>query len=206
VTTLEQTGKQLQKLTMQAIRDGVGPLTGSEAYAKERLARSGDREATIRRIVRESVLQAGTHGFVTSLGGPVALLVALPANIAGNLIINARMVGAIAYLRGYDLDDPHSQAVIMLTVAGSSAQTTATQLGMKVGQQAAKQAIQAVPIAVIRKINQRAGFYLVAKYGTKRSLITLLRWVPFIGAFFGGAVDATFTRVIGGTAEKVFPS
>jgi hypothetical protein len=227
--SLESLGGHLQRMTMEAIRNGVGPITGAGAYADDRLERVqasriargpdrsnddsaagenaetvSDREAAIQRIVRESVVAAGTQGFVTGLGGFVAMPVTLPANLAGSMIINARMVGAIAHLRGYDLEDPHTQAVMMLTIAGSSVQATASAVGVKVGAAFAKQAIAAVPMTVIKQINKRAGVYLIAKYGTKRSVLTLSKAVPGIGGLVGGSVDAAFTRTIGRTAMTLF--
>jgi hypothetical protein len=140
------------------------------------------------------------------MGGLMTLAVSLPASMAGSLIINARMVGAIAYLRGYKLDDPHTQAMIMLTVAGSSAQAVLSELGVVIGKQAAKQAIAAVPMTVIRRINGKAGFFLLAKYGTKRSAVTLGKMIPGVGGVMGGGVDATATRAIGQVAKRVFPA
>ncbi|HEX8079365.1 MAG TPA: EcsC family protein [Jatrophihabitans sp.] len=233
-TSLEKASGQLQKLVTHVVQEGLGPITGSAAYALDRLARTrpgqadlgvstappgstgtvvggdsgdgGDPEAAIRRIIRESVAASGTQGFITGLGGLMTLAVSLPANMAGSLIINARMVGAIAYLRGYKLDDPHTQAMIMLTAAGSSAQAVLSELGVVIGKQAAKQAIAAVPMAVIHKINAKAGFYLLAKYGTKRSAVTLAKMIPGVGGVMGGGVDATATRAIGQAAKKVFPA
>jgi hypothetical protein len=88
----------------------------------------------VQRIIRESVAAAGANGLVTGVGGFATMPVTIPANVAGSLIINARMVGAIAHLRGFDLSGPHTQAMSMLTVAGSSAQPSAAALGVEVGQ------------------------------------------------------------------------
>ncbi|MBK6874137.1 MAG: EcsC family protein [Kineosporiaceae bacterium] len=157
-------------------------------------------------IIRESVAAAGTTGFVTGLGGLLALPVTLPANMADNLAINARMVGAIAHLRGYPLDDPRTRTVILLTVAGSSLQAATSGLGITIGEQVAKQSIKAIPHAVIRQVNARAGFYLIAKYGTQRSALTLARAIPVAGGLIGGSVDAALTGVIGKAAKKAFTS
>ncbi|ANH38352.1 EcsC protein family protein [Nocardioides dokdonensis FR1436] len=197
---------QLQKLTLSAVDKGVGPMSGSRSYAAERLRHAHeDVDKAVTRVVRESVVAAGTAGFVTGLGGLITLPVSLPASITGSLIINARMVGSIAHLRGHDLDDPHVQAMLMLTVAGSSAQSIASEMGVKLGKQAALQAIDKIPMQVIRAVNQRAGVYLVAKYGTQRSMITLSKAVPGVGGLVGGGVDAALTRGIGGVAKRAFP-
>lgn len=202
----QKAGDQLQRLTLNAVENGVGPIASSRAYADTRLHHAnGNADDAIKRIIRESVAASGGNGFVTGVGGVIAMPVSIPANVAGALVINARMVGAIAHLRGFDLDDPHTQAMLMLTVAGSSAQSVASALGVKVGQQLAFNAIKMVPIQVIRQINRKVGFFLVAKYGTKRATITLAKAVPGVGGLVGGGVDAALTRAVGAAAKKVFP-
>jgi hypothetical protein len=204
---LDRVARQLKRATLGAVENGVGPISGSVSYAEDRLQHSGgDIERAITRIIRESVAASGTNGFVTGLGGFVVMPVAIPVNVAGSLVINARMVGAIAHLRGFDLNDPHTQAMLMLVVAGSSAQSAASAFGVKVGQQLAAQAIKKVPIEVLKKINQKVGFYLVAKYGTQRSMVTLVKAVPGVGGLVGGSVDAALTRGIGSVAKKAFPA
>lgn len=215
--------RSLSALVTGVVENGVGPLTGSVTYAHARLrddrgeyvdpeadkasfVGTPEAETAIQRIIRESVAAAGTQGLITGLGGFIVLPITLPANIAGNLIVNARMVGAIAHLRGYNLHDPHTQAMLMLVVAGSSAQSATATIGMKVGQQLTKQTIKAIPISAIREINKRAGFMLLAKYGTKRAPITLVKGVPLIGGLVSGGVDATLTSAIAKTAKKAFPS
>jgi hypothetical protein len=208
-TKIEMVGRQLQRLTQRAVGEGVGPLSGSVAYAEARMTAGGagerDPEAAIRRVVRESVAASGAQGFVTGVGGLAAMPVTLPANLAGSLIINARMVGTIAHLRGYALTDPHTQAMITLVAAGSSAQSAISAFGVKVGQQAAMQAIKKLPMSVIHQVNKKAGFYLVAKYGSQRSAITLVKAVPAVGGVVGGTVDAALTASIAKAAKKVFP-
>jgi hypothetical protein len=205
----EKVGRQLQRLTHKAVADGVGPLSGSEAYGDARMSAGvqgeNDPEAAIRRVVRESVAASGAQGFVTGVGGLAAMPITLPANVAGSLVINARMVGTIAHLRGYPLSDPHTQAMITLVAAGSSAQSAISAFGVKVGQQAAMVAIKKLPMTVVNQVNKKAGFYLVAKYGSQRSAITLVKAVPAVGGLVGSGVDAALTASIAKVAKKVFP-
>jgi 4-diphosphocytidyl-2C-methyl-D-erythritol kinase len=57
-------------------------------------------------------------------------------------------------------------------------------------------------MAVLHSINKKAGFHLVAKFGTKRAAITLAKGVPILGGIVGGAVDAGATAVIGRATDK----
>ena len=142
---------------------------------------------------------------MTGIGGFIAMPVTVPANMAGALVINARLAGAIAYLRGDDPKDPHVRTVATLVAVGSNAQQIVKTIGIKVGEKVVIQAIKQLPIALIREINKKAGFMLLAKYGSKRALVTLAKGVPLVGGVIGGAVDATMTGAIGRTARAMFP-
>jgi hypothetical protein len=220
----EKASSQVLKLVGKVIDTGVGPLTGSITWAEDRLARiqgasyvpnmepvrktgateQADVEKTIRRLILESVEAASVNGFVTGLGGFIAMPVTIPANMAGALIINARLAGAIAYLRGYNPKDPHVLTVATLVAVGSNAQQVAKTVGIKAGEKVAMQLIKNLPIAVIREINKKAGFLVLAKYGEKRALITLAKGVPLVGGVVGGAVDGTMTNIVGRTAKAMF--
>ena len=182
-----------------------GPLTGSLDYAEERLEKYGDPEKAIRRIVNETTTASTTTGFVTGLGGFIALPVTLPANITGQAILNAHMVGAIAHLRGWDIHDEVVRHAVLITVAVGSPNAVLAEFGVTVSRKLAETAIKRLPIGILRAINKKVGFMLVAKYGTKRSALTLAKGVPLVGGVVGGAVDAGFTRVVAGGAKKAFP-
>lgn len=222
----EKASNQVLKLVGHVIDQGVGPLTGSITWAEDRLARvqreryvpnsepsrrdnpddRADIDKTIKRLIIESVEAAGVNGFVTGLGGFIAMPVTIPANMAGALVINARLAAAVAYLRGYDPTDPHVRTVATLVAVGSNAQQVVKSLGIKVGEKVAFQAIKRLPMTVIREVNKKAGFMLLTKYGTKRSVITLAKAVPLVGGVVGGTVDATMTGLVGRTARSMFPA
>lgn len=223
-TNAEKASKQLMKMVGTVVDTGIGPLTGSIAWAEDRLARvqgsryehndnptrtvrtdeHDDIEKAITKLILESVQAASVNGFVTGLGGFIAMPVTVPANMAGALVVNARLAAAIAYLRGYNPKDPHVLTVVALIAVGSNAQQIAKTVGIKIGQKVAMEAIKKLPIALIREINKKVGFMLLTKYGTKRGLIVLAKGVPLVGGVVGGAVDATMTNVIGRTARAMF--
>jgi len=202
---LARSADQIRTSLLKFVSDGAGPVSGAKAYAADRLEREGNAEAAIRRIVRESQLSTGTSGFVTGLGGFVTMPITIPAAFAGAALLNARMVGAISHLRGYDTEDPFVQQVLLVVVAGGSANAALREVGVNIGKKAAVNAVKNFPIETIRAINRKVGFMLLAKYGTQRSVITLVKVVPVLGGFVGGAVDATFTKSVATAAKKAFP-
>lgn len=221
---LQRAAVALTNTINKVVREGVGPITGSADWAESRLrsvqgdrydgSKVGDRKGTptddvdktIKRLITESVIAAGSAGFITGLGGFIALPVAIPANVAGALIINVRLAGAVAYLRGYDLNDPHIQIMVPLVAVGSNVQTSLAAIGTQIGVKLSQQALKKLSADVIRKINTRVGITLLAKYGTKRAVITLAKAIPFVGGVVGGGVDAALTGVVGTVAKKSFPA
>src|SRR5207247_2022454 len=66
---------------------------------------AGSIDASAQRLVRWQVTKAGTAGFVTGLGGLLVLPVTIPANLGSVLLIQLRMIAAIAHLYGHDVRD-----------------------------------------------------------------------------------------------------
>lgn len=218
----EKAGKWVADLAEKVMVHGVGPLTGSATWAEDRLSRrqgadyrapgdderrspedmKDDIDAVVARLIKESVAAAGTQGFVTGLGGLLTAGVTIPANVAASFAINMRMAGSIAHLRGWDIRDPHVRTVAMMLAIGMSTQSVLAAFGVKVGQKIGEQMIKKIPIAMLRAINKKVGFFLFAKYGTQRAAITLAKAVPILGGLVGGAVDAGATAVIGRATDK----
>ncbi|MER5405567.1 EcsC family protein [Streptomyces sp. NPDC002769] len=219
---VEKTGQWVADLAEKVMVNGVGPITGSSAWAEGRLSRrqgadykapddeerrspedmKDDIDAVIGRLIKESVAAAGAQGFVTGLGGLITAGVTIPANVAASFAVNMRMAGAIAHLRGWDIRDPHARTVVMMLAIGMSTQSVLAAFGVKVGQKIGEQMIKKIPIAMLRTINKKVGFFLFAKYGTQRAAITLAKGIPILGGIVGGAVDAGATAVIGRATDK----
>ena len=192
---------------LKVVDDGLGPIPGARAYAEDRLRLTeGDVERAIKRIVRESIAASGSAGFATGVGGFVTLPITLPANIAGQAAINARMVASIAHLRGWDIQDELVRNGILITVAGGNSKDAFRAVAVNVAGKVAQNTIKQIPMSVIRDINRRAGFMLVAKYGTQRSAVTLAKVVPAVGGIVGGSVDAAFTKAASTAAKRAFPN
>lgn len=203
---VDKVGAVLMTQLLKVIDEGVGPMAGSRDYAESRRERFSDSEEAIRRIVNETTAAAGTTGFATGLGGLITLPATLPANITGQAVLNARMVAAIAHLRGWDIQDEMVRYAILTAVAGGTPNAVLAEFGVTIGRKLTETAIKRFPVEIIRAINKRVGFMLLAKYGTKRSAVTLVKFVPLAGGVVGGAVDAGFTRVVARTAKKAFPN
>ncbi|SDS30224.1 EcsC protein family protein [Nocardioides scoriae] len=107
----------------RAIR-GFGPLDGAREAADNELEdQGGDVEKAIAKLISGHVRLSGVEGFATNLGGLATAAVTVPANISGLALLQCRMVGAIAHLRGHDLDDSRVRNAVLATMMGKEAVT-----------------------------------------------------------------------------------
>lgn len=63
--------------------------------------------------------------------------------------------------------------------------------------------IKKIPGEVLKKINQKIGFWVIIKSGTK-GISNLTKLVPVVGGIIGGGFDYSSTKIIAGRANIVF--
>jgi hypothetical protein len=180
---------------------GIG---NAEDLAERHLARCGGSvEPAIDDLIAWQVRYAGAAGFVTNLGGLVTMPVTIPANLASVLLIQLRMIAAIAILRGYQPDNPRVRTLAFLCLTGSAAADVLQELSVGLGTRLSTRLILRLSGGTLAKINQAAGARLAARVGAS-GLLGLGRLVPFVGGLVGGGFDALVTRGIGTAAKMTF--
>jgi hypothetical protein len=208
-TEEEGTSLPVQKLfqclewVYDAALKGVPGVDGVEDLAQSYSEQHCCADDAIDSLVSWQIAKASTAGFITGVGGILSLPVAIPANLAGVLCIQIRMVGAIAHLRGYDVQSDQVRTLAFACLAGSAALDILKDLGINIGAQLTRQVIFRISGDVLKRINRAVGFRLVTKAGT-RGVVNLVKVVPFVGGLVSGALDAASTKVIGATAKQVF--
>ncbi|MET1060974.1 MAG: EcsC family protein [Nocardioides sp.] len=183
--------------------NGVGSLPGAAKIAQRLLDENqGDVDATIKDLIEMHVRYAGAQGFVTNLGGLVTAAVAIPTNIAGLALIQCRMVASIAWLRGYDLEDPRVRNAILATILGED----------DVEKMVRKRRLPAPPMALAtaprhdpdldRIVAGEVASELITRVAGKRLASTIGRRVPIVGGMVGLTVDGFETWRIGRYADR----
>lgn len=187
--------------------DGRGPLDPVREVADAALAKAGgDREKAIAALARRSTLTGGIGGFVTGLGGFITMPVALPVNVAEFYLQAVRMVGAVAMLRGYDIDDPRVRSAILLTLAGSESDEVLKKAGMSTASsRATAYALKGLPPAALMMVNKAVGFRLMRGV-TEKALAQFGRGVPLAGGLVGGGIDGFMMKKIADHAMTEFPT
>lgn len=141
----------------------------------------------------------GTNGFITGLGGLLVLPVTIPANVAGVIYVQLRMIAAIAHINGYDIYSDQVRTIAYACLTGSSTTKVLKNVGIKIGEKVVINVIKKIPVEVLVKINQQVGFRLVTKFGQK-GLVNFGKMMPLVDGVF----DTGMTLTIGNIAKKVF--
>ena len=200
---LAKTGQQLVEQLLRLGVGGFGPFSSAEDSAREALRDRTPKQA-VRRLIRNHALIAGGQGFVTNIGGFPTMPLTLPANIGAAYLIQTHLAAAIAHVHGQDVDSEEVRTAILLCLLGNAGTEVAKQFGIKIGTKYSATLLKRLPVAVIHAINRKAGFALVAKYGTKRAAVTLSKGIPLVGGGIGGTVDAIATSAVGRFADGFF--
>lgn len=184
--------------------DGVPKVSKPvEDLAKDYLAKNLSPETAAKELIKYQIAKCGTSGFISGLSGALMLPVMLPANITSVLYVQLRMIAAIAYMGGFDIKSDQVQTVAYACLTGSAVADVLKQTGIKVGQKIAISTINKIPGKVLVSINQKVGFRLLTKFGTK-GVINFVKLVPVAGGIVGGAVDVGSTKIIASNAYNIF--
>ena len=174
-----------------------------EELADDYLAKTNSREKAIDKLIGYQIVLCGTNGFITGLGGLLVLPVTIPTNVAGVIYVQLRMIAAIAHINGYDIYSDQVRTIAYACLTGSSAANILKNVGIKISEKMAVNALKKVPGAILIKINQQVGFRLVTKFGQK-GLVNVVKMMPLVGGVVGGVFDTGMTLTIGNIAKKVF--
>ncbi|MBB3111067.1 uncharacterized protein (DUF697 family) [Paenibacillus phyllosphaerae] len=189
-----------------AYEKAVNGLPGAETaqeLAENYMRKSSSLEEAANSLINWQISKSATSGFLTGLGGLVTLPVAIPANLASVLYVQLRMIAAIAHMGGYDLRDDKVKTFVFMCLCGNGLKDIIKDVGIVVGQKLTQAAIHRISGTVITKINQKVGFRLLTKFGTK-GVINLGKMIPLAGGIIGGTADGISTATIGKVAKNLF--
>ena len=176
----------------------IRPFNGAVEMAnRQRVAHTGNSGPAVDTLIEQHVRLAGGQGFVTGLGGLATMVVALPANLTGLTIVQARMVAAIAHLHGYDLASLKVRTAVAAVLLGEDG----------VQDQITKGKLPSRPLAIATapmfdtpladKVLNMVGATLMARLGGKHLGTTLARRIPLLGGGVGMIADGYATYAIG---------
>jgi hypothetical protein len=157
-----------------------------------------------RKIVSRKAIKNGLVGAATGIGGFITMPVTVPADLVASWKIQITTALAIAYIYGHTSSTTDLKTDMFLILAGDSAKEALKRLGIEVGKELSKRAIERyVTKEVMIKISSMIGRKIITKAGEK-SMTSFMKAVPLIGAPVGFAFDWTATRALGHFAIKYY--
>lgn len=195
--------KLLDKLydnSIQGLPKVSPPVT---QLAADYLSKAKDTKTAAKSFINYQIAKCTTSGFITGLGGLITLPITIPANISSVLYVQMRMIACLAHMGGYDTNSDQVQTLVYACLAGISLDQVVKQVGIKVGVKFANAMVKKIPGTVLTKINQKVGFRLLTKFGTK-GVINIGKAIPLVGGVISGGFDFAETKVIADRAYKMF--
>ena len=183
--------------------DGLPALASADKLAEDYLKQDGTLQENVNSLIRWQNAKAGTSGFITGLGGWVTLPVAVPANVSVVLLLQIRMIAAIAIMGGHDVNDDRVKTLVYLCLVGNAGKQILKRMGIDLTTRLACSAIQSIPGKALTAINQAVGFRLVTKFGEK-GMINMGKAVPLVGGVVGATFEVVSTNAIGKVAREIF--
>ncbi len=203
IMTQEQIMDLLDRLYEQSVR-GIQKVSPPVAtLAQEYIDKNDSVDTAAKSFIHYQIAKCTTSGFLTGLGGLITLPVAIPANVGSVLYVQMRMIAVLAHMGGYDTKSDQVQTLVYACLAGISIDQVLKQVGIKIGNKVALNMVKKIPGEVLTKINQKVGFRLLTKFGTK-GVINIGKAVPVVGGVIGGGFDFVETKAIASRAYSLF--
>ena len=195
--------KILDKLYESAIKGVPKVSPPIDKLANDYISKNSDIKKAAKSFVNYQVAKCTTSGFITGFGGFLTLPVTIPANVGSVLYVQMRMIACLAHMGGYDTNSDQVQTLVYACLAGISVDEIIKQVAIKFGIKIANNLVEKIPGKVLTKINQKVGFRLFTKFGSK-GLINIGKAVPVVGSVIGGGLDFAETKAIANRAYKMF--
>ena len=184
---------------------GVGPMPPAARAADAQLREQhGNVDKAIHEVIENHVRYAGVGGLVTNFGGLITAAIIAPANITELAFIQCRMVTGIAYLRGYDLEDPRVRNAVLVTLVGEDA---VRRMVKRMQLPAPPMAIATAPSydpALDKVITSAVATEMINRVFGKRMISTAGKKIPVFGGLVGAGTDGYGTWRVGRYADREF--
>jgi len=200
---LRAAGEQLAERVLKLGVDGVGPWSSAEVVAKQARAIAEDPEVAIQQLLVSHRRLVGATGFVTSVGGAMALAVGLPADVVSFYAVAARLSAAIAHVRGYDVQTAAVRSLVLISLLGADGAALLNDFEINTKSRSMLVELRDIPAEQLLELNASVGYQLVAKFGQKGA-VNLVKLVPFVGGGVGAGVNIVGINTIARSAKQTF--
>ncbi|WP_051916573.1 MULTISPECIES: EcsC family protein [unclassified Serratia (in: enterobacteria)] len=193
--SLSPLSRWLEVLYAKALQGGPGISSAYQLAEQYRNTFSPPQSAALS-LVRWEAAKAATSGFMLGVGGLVTLPFSLPASLVGPLLLQFRLIAAIALLAGHDVHDVRTRHLAYLclggTVAKDALQAYATGLFQQMSTRALEQA------------TEKTATGLATRLAAHLPTAHLSHLVPLLSGVVSGSLDYLAVRSAGALACAAF--
>ncbi|MCP4757558.1 MAG: EcsC family protein [Proteobacteria bacterium] len=144
-----------------------------------------------------------TSGFLTSLGGIISMPVAIPASLGINWVLQTRMVATMAYIGGFDIDDPPVRMTIALCLLGKRGKELLNKNIQEMSEMLKKNTFSQIPKQTIQLVNQAVAARLM-QVAASKGFSRLSKAIPVMGGLVGGILDYRSCKETADFAKELF--
>lgn len=167
-----------------------------DSYLKEK----GTLDDQVKSLIKWQVAKSAASGFLTGFGGLITIPFTVPANVASVIYIQVRMITAIAYMGGHDIQSDRVKSLCFISMAGNGAKELLKDIGMRAGEKVILNALNTASIKALEGSSQKVGAKLLGKLGTNGAG----KIVPVVGGVISATFDGMATKAVGMAAKKIF--
>ena len=162
------------------------------------------RDELAKKVLHRKSIKNGLIGAITGVGGLITLPVSIPTDLVCSWRIQASMAFSIAYIYGNTKDNTDLKTDLYLILAGDSGKEVLKRFGIEISKNITKKAINKyITRDIMVKIWKIVGQKIITKAGEK-SMTSLMKMVPLVGAPVGFVIDWTATQSVGRIAIKYY--
>ncbi|WP_447877233.1 EcsC family protein [Serratia fonticola] len=185
----------LDALYAKALLGGPGISSAQQLAEQYRNAFSTPQSAALS-LVRWEAAKAATSGFMLGAGGIVTLPITLPASLVGPLLLQFRLIAAIALLGGYDVHDLRTRHLSYLCLGGTVAKDALQANGTYLFQQ--------MSVHASKHLSEHTAAHLSIRLVTRLPAARVSHLVPLLSGVVSGGLDYLTVRLAGALACSAF--
>ncbi|UAN46525.1 EcsC family protein [Serratia sp. JSRIV001] len=193
--SLSPLSRWLDALYAKALQGGPGISSAHQLAELYRNTFSTPQSAALS-LVRWEAAKAATSGFMLGVGGMVTLPIALPASLVGPLLLQFRLIAAIALLGGYDVHDLRTRHLSYLCLGGTVAKDALQAYGTCLFQQMSTRSLE--------QMTEKTATGLATRLTTRLPTTHLSHLVPLLSGVVSGGLDYLAVRSAGALACAAF--
>ncbi|MDR0927295.1 MAG: hypothetical protein LBO69_05965 [Ignavibacteria bacterium] len=195
-----------------AVLEGVPKLDSAIKIANVYIEKEKTLSSKVNALIRHENSKAGTYGLLSGLDIAETVgsfVLKLPEGFALNIYIRLRMIAAIAYIAGYDLNEIITRVLVISCATGDGVSSILTNIGINDEKTIKSLYDRVVVKEEVRRLKEIAGSKIIEKstkkFATKYK--TVGKVSPYLAVVIGivsGTSDTIEANTIGNVARDVF--